>query len=378
MNVYVRELSRAMGESGIQIDIFTRDHEDAGDCIQWINPNVRVIHLPGGPDEATVGGLYAHLPEFLREVQDFQEENELDYDVVHSHYWLSAWLGQRFARSLGIPHVVTFHTLALIKMQSRAGESEPEEREQVEREAMLTADRIVAFSGHERDAMARLYGAAPERVMLAPCGVDLAKFRPLDQKEVRRQLGLNGEKVLLYVGRVEPLKGLDLLVETAAQMEAGEEEVRMMVVGGGGPGEPETDRVMRLAEERNVNDLIDFVGRVNHDDLPLYYNAADVCVVPSYYESFGLVALESMACGTPVVATRVGGLPTIVQHGHTGYLKSWRCPEAFANSVEMIICSSGLQESMGMAARRRAEQMGWANVAAMISDEYRALTSEER
>ena len=378
MNVYVRELSRAMGESGIQIDIFTRDHEDAGDCIQWINPNARVIHLPGGPDEATVGGLYAHLPEFLREVQDFQEENELDYDVVHSHYWLSAWLGQRFARSLGIPHVVTFHTLALIKMQSRAGESEPEEREKVEREAMLTADRIVAFSGHERDAMARLYGADPERVMLAPCGVDLAKFRPLDQKEVRRQLGLNGEKVLLYVGRVEPLKGLDLLVETAAQMEAGEEEVRMMVVGGGGPGEPETDRVMRLAEERNVDDLIDFVGRVNHDDLPLYYNAADVCVVPSYYESFGLVALESMACGTPVVATRVGGLPTIVQHGHTGYLKSWRCPEAFANSVEMIICSSGLQESMGMAARRRAEQMGWANVAAMISDEYRALTSEER
>ena len=373
MNVYVRELSRAMGESGIPVDIFTREHDAAGDSVEWITPNVRVIHLPGGPPEAGVGELYGHLPGFLEGVRAFREAEAIDYDVVHSHYWLSAWIGQRLAQGMGIPHVVTFHTLALIKMQSRAGESEPEERETVERDAMLTADRIIAFSGHERDAMARLYGADPSKVMLAPCGVDLAKFRPLDQKEARRRLGLNGEKVLLYVGRVEPLKGLDLLVETAAQMEAGEENVRMMVVGGGGPGEPETDRVRRLAEERQVDGLIDFVGRVDHDELPLYYNAADVCVVPSYYESFGLVALESMACGTPVVATRVGGLPTIVHHGHTGFLKSWRCPEAFANSVEMIFSSSGLQESMGAAARRRAELMGWTNVALMISEEYRAL-----
>ena len=377
MNVYVRELSRAMGESGIPVDIFTRKHDEAGDSVEWITPNVRVIHLPGGPLEAGVGELYGHLPGFLESVRSFREAEGIDYDVVHSHYWLSAWIGQRLAQGMGIPHVVTFHTLALIKMQSRAGESEPAEREAVERDAMLAADRIIAFSGHERDAMARLYGADPSKVMLAPCGVDLTKFKPLDHKEARRRLGLNGEKVLLYVGRVEPLKGLDLLVEAAAQMEAGDENVRMMVVGGGGPGEPETDRVRRLAEERQVDGLIDFVGRVDHDELPLYYNAADVCVVPSYYESFGLVALESMACGTPVVATRVGGLPTIVHHGHTGFLKTWRCPEAFANSVEMIFASAGLQESMGAAARRRAELMGWSNVALMISEEYRALAGRD-
>ena len=377
MNVYVRELSRALGESGIAVDIFTREHEGSTNVIEWISPNVRVIHFPGGPPGASVGELYDHLPEFLDEVMSFSRNEDADYDVVHSHYWLSAWLGQRMARNLGIPHVVTFHTLALIKMQSRAGEVEPAQREIVEREAMLNADRIVAFSGHERDAMAGLYGADPGKVRLAPCGVDLAKFRPMDQGEVRRRLGLNGEKVLLYVGRVEPLKGLDLLVETAAQIEAGDEKVRMMVVGGGGPGEPETDRVRKLAEERRVNDLIEFVGRVDHDELPLYYNAADVCVVPSYYESFGLVALESMACGTPVVASRVGGLPTLVHHGHTGYLKPWRCPEAFANSVEMIISSDRLQESLGIAARRRAEMMGWENVASMISAEYRAVSSPD-
>jgi D-inositol-3-phosphate glycosyltransferase len=172
---------------------------------------------------------------------------------------------------------------------------------------------------------------------------------------------------------VEPIKGLDLLVETAAQMDS-EEGVRMMVVGADVNGDREMDRVKQLAKERDLEDKIDFVGQVDHDDLPLYYNAADVCVVPSYYESFGLVALESMACGTPVVATRVGGLSTIIHHGRTGYLKSWRCPEAFANSVEMIISSDGLQQSMGEAARKRAEGMGWDNVASMMWDEYTVLT----
>ena len=373
MNVYVRELARALGELGVTVDIFTREHGGVTNRIEYIAPTVRVVHLPAGDPEAGVGELYPHLPEFLNSLESFQQEEGLTYDIVHSHYWLSSWVGRALSESLGTPHVVTFHTLGLIKMQSRAGEIEPPEREIVEREAMATADRVIAFSGHERDAMVRLYGADADRITLVPCGVDLAKFRPLDQKEVRKQLGLNGEKVLLYVGRIEPLKGLDLLVETAAQMDAGE-EVRMVVVGGDANGEKNMDRVRELAKHRQVDGIIDFVGRVDHDELPLYYNAADVCVVPSFYESFGLVALESMACGTPVVATRVGGLPTIVHHGHTGYLKSWRCPESFANSVEMIISSSGLQKSMGAAARRRAEGMGWNNVASMMGAEYRSLT----
>ena len=153
-----------------------------------------------------------------------------------------------------------------------------------------------------------------------------------------------------------------------------EDGVRMMVVGADANGGQEMARVKQLAKERNLEDQIDFIGQVDHLELPLYYNAADVCVVPSYYESFGLVALESMACGTPVVATRVGGLSTIIQHGRTGYLKPWRCPDAFANSVEMLISSDSLQQSMGEAARQRAEAMGWHNVAEMMWSEYSALT----
>lgn len=373
MNVYVRQLAGALGDMDMQVDIFTREHAGVVNRIETIGPNVRVIHIKAGEPDANMGDLYAHLPEFLGHVNAFKEEEGLEYDVVHSHYWLSSWVGRELSRAIGAPHVVTFHTLGLIKMQSRAGEVEPAERTLVEAEVMASADRIIAFSPHERDAMERLYGADPKKVSLVPCGVDLSVFRPLDQKSVRARLGLNGEKILLYVGRIEPLKGLDLLVETAAQMDTGE-SVRMIVVGADVNGDREIDRVKELAKERDLEDQIDFVGQVEHSDLPLYYNAADVCVVPSYYESFGLVALESMACGTPVVASRVGGLSTIINHGSTGYLKSWRCPEAFANSVEMIISSDGLQQSMGEAARKRAEGMGWGNVAAMMWDEYAALT----
>ncbi|MCH8800053.1 MAG: glycosyltransferase [Chloroflexi bacterium] len=373
MNVYVRQLAAALGDLGMQIDIFTREHADVANRIETIGPNVRVIHIKAGEPEAHLGELYAHLPEFLNQLNAFREEEGLKYDVVHSHYWLSSWIGRELSLEMGVPHVVTFHTLGLIKMQSRAGEVEQAERPVVEAEVMATADRIIAFSPHERDAMARLYGADAGKVSLVPCGVDLSVFRPLDRDSVRARLGLNGDKILLYVGRIEPLKGLDLLVETAAQMDS-QDGVRVMVVGADVNGDRELDRVKQLARERDLEDKIDFVGQVDHKELPLYYNAADVCVVPSYYESFGLVALEAMACGTPVVATRVGGLSTIIQHGRTGYLQSWRCPEAFANSVEMIISSNGLQQSLGEAARKRAEGMGWDNVAAMMWDEYAVLT----
>ncbi len=371
--MYVRQLAAALGDMGMQIDIFTREHADVSNRIETIGPNVRVIHIKAGEPEAHVGELYAHLPEFLEQVNTFTKEQGLEYDVVHSHYWLSSWVGREMSQAMGVPHLVTFHTLALLKMQSRAGEMEQAERPVVEAEVMATADRIIAFSPHERDAMVRLYGADAAKVSLVPCGVDLSVFRPLDRKMARERLGLNGDKILLYVGRVEPLKGLELLVETAAQIDS-EEGVRVIVVGADVNGDGEIDRVKLLAKERDLEDQIDFVGQVDHNELPLYYSAADVCVVPSYYESFGLVALEAMACGIPVVAARVGGLSTIIQHGSTGYLKPWRCPDAFANSVEMIISSDGLQQSLGEAARKRAEGMGWDNVAAMIWDEYAVLT----
>ncbi len=370
MNVYVRQLAEALGSLGIGVDIYTRDHPGAAEAVEDASPLVRVIHLPGGSPDSPMDTLFDHLPGFLESLRDFRCRHNLKYDAVHSHYWLSGWVGRALARDMGVPQITTFHTLSLIKMQARAGESEPVQRQRVERELIAEADRVVAFSPHERDAMVRLYGADANRITLAPCGVDLSRFQPLDQEESRRRLGLNGEKVLLYVGRMESLKGLDLLVHTAAQIETCQ-GVRVLVVGGDDGKQGEAARIRRLTQDLEVEDLFDFVGRVDQAELPVYYSAADVCVVPSFYESFGLAALESMACGTPVVASRVGGLSTVVQHGRTGYLKPWRCPEAFANSVEMIISSKALQASMGVAARRRAEDMGWDQVAGQMLDIYR-------
>ncbi len=377
MNVYARQLALALGNAGVQVDIFTRDHTDTESKITEIAPGVRVIHLPGGNAETALDELFPHLPEFSQALLEFQIETGLTYQAVHSHYWLSGWVGQQMATEWRAPHILTFHTLSLIKMQSRAGESEPATRQQVEKELMASADHIVAFSPHERDAMVRLYQADATRIGLIPCGVDLSLFRPLDQQEVREKLGLNGEKVLLYVGRIEPLKGLELLLHTAAQLQTFE-QIRVLVVGGGAGRDQEIDRLRELAKSLNVDKVFDFIGRVDQQDLPLYYNAADVCVVPSFYESFGLAALESMACGTPVVATRAGGLSTIIQHGRTGYLKAWRCPEAFTSSVEMIISSRNLQHSMGLAARRRAEGLSWDNVAGQIAGVYDSLITESR
>jgi D-inositol-3-phosphate glycosyltransferase len=237
---------------------------------------------------------------------------------------------------------------------------------------MASAQLVIASSHHEKEAMVQLYDAPGDRIEVVPCGVDLSLFRPLDIEESRKKLGLNGEKVIIYVGRIEPIKGLELLLRSTAIMEV-QDSLKVLVVGSDMAREAEVKRLKELAEVLGVKDIMEFVGIVDQKLLPLYYNAADVCVVPSYYESFGLVALESLACGTPVVASRVGGLPTVVEHGRTGYLLPWRCPEPFADSLEMILSSKGLQKSMSLAARKRAEGMGWGTVAGETYRLYNSL-----
>ena len=374
MNVHVRELARALAGQGVAVDIFTREHDDAAGDAPGIAAGVTVVHLPAGPPAAPLSEQFAYLPDFVAGMHAYRRREKARYHAVHSHYWLSGRAGAQFAAAVGAPHLVTFHTLARIKMQSRPGEQEPAIRQQAEAEIIAGADRIVAFSPHERDAMVRLYHADPGRVALVPCGVDLSRFRPLGRAAARAELGLNGHKVLLYVGRIEALKGVDLLINSVAHLEA-DGEVQALVVGADAGGSGEVARLRRMADDLNLGDAVAFVGRVSQERLAWYYSAADVCVVPSFYESFGLSALESMACGTPVVASRVGGLPTIVQHGRTGYLKSWRCPEAFAHSLEMIMANRSLQESMGRAARRRAESLSWDGVAGRLLALYDELAA---
>ena len=369
MNVYVRELARALADCGVTVDVFTRRHDDANNDAPDIAPGVNVIHVAAGPADAPLSEQHNHVPAFVQGMHEYRHRHDAQYLAVHSHYWLSGVAGMEFAQSIRAPHLLTFHTLSRIKLQSRPGEDEPELRQHAEERIIASADCIVAFSPHERDALVRLYDANHDRIQLVPCGVDLTRFRPLGQAEARRELGLNGHKILLCVGRIEALKGVDLLIHTAAQLQHGE-DVQVLVVGADGDGGQEVARLQRLADDLSVGESIEFVGRVPQERLTWYYSAADACVVPSYYESFGMAALESMACGTPVVASRVGGLPTIIQHGRTGYLKSWRCPEAFATSLEIILANQSLRDSMGRAARRRAESLGWDAIAARMLELY--------
>ncbi len=371
MNVYLKELSQRLGGMGIKVDMFTRRHAGHDSDVLDLDDNVRLVHLDGGPPEASMNTFFTHLPGFLEDMERFRRTDGHSYDLVHSHYWLSGWVGGKAARRWGVPHVVTFHTLMELKARARVGEDDSPNRSAVERELMATADLITASSPHEKSAMVRLYQAPEERIRLLSCGVDLSLFKPLDMEESRKQLGLNGEKVILYVGRIEPIKGLDLLLRSAAIME--EAHIKALIVGGNMEQEAEVERLKEMAKELGIEDSLEFVGLVDQRQLPVYYNAADVCVVPSHYESFGLVALEAMACGTPVVASRVGGLSAVVHHGRTGYLVSGRCPEPYADSVEVIFSSKALQKSMGRAARERAEGMSWERVAQETLLLYRDL-----
>ena len=371
MNVHVRELARAMAGLGATVDIFTRIHREQETDATDIAENVNVVHLAAGPADAPLEQQFDHLPDFLSGMLKYQRRHSARYAAVHSHYWMSGWAGVKLADRLGIPHVSTFHTLSRIKVQSRSGEQEAPIREETEAAIISQSDCVIVFSEHEHDSIVRLYNGDTGRIRLVPCGVDLGRFRPLGRSEARNALGLDGHNILLFVGRIEALKGPELLIQAAAHLDVG--DLKVLVVGDDADGSGDLTRLRQMARELDVEKVVEFVGRVDQERLPWYYSSANVCVVPSYYESFGLAALESMACGTPVVASRVGGLPTIVRHGRTGYLKSWRCPEAFAGSLEMILDNDSLQNSMGRAARASAENMSWDAVARQLMVIYDSL-----
>lgn len=390
LNVYVRELSREMAKRGNTMDIFTRRTDTDTPGIVHIDGGTRVITLAAGPFEADKTAQRWYLETFRKAVMDWAEQGNrepgtgnlgdetrpLTYDLVHSHYWMSGWVGQTLADCWDAPHVVMFHTLAEAKNRHHLSEREPRYRIAGERTVVQGADRIVCASDGEREMLAELYGASKARVSVVPCGVDVDKFRPMDTLAAKRALGLDPQvPVLLFVGRIEPLKGIDVLIRAASQLEG---RFQLLVVGGDYKDDSRTSDLKQLAGDLGVSGKIVFVDAVAHDDLPDVYNAADICVVPSYYESFGLVALEAMSCGVPVIASRVGGLKETVQDGRTGYLVPWRCPEPFAERLDLLLMNESLRRSLGEEAREVALRYRWSEVAAQVEKLYHELVSRHR
>ena len=369
MNVYVRELSRELARRGRHVDIFTR-REDDGPELTSLAPNLRLVRLAAGPAAPLAKELLTPcLPAFVDGMNHFAAAEGRPYDLVHSHYWQAIAAGEPFARAQGAPHLVMFHTLGEVKNRARVSEEEPGERIRRERELASSADAIITASGHEQDLLARYYDADPARMVSIPCGVDTDRFRPRDRAESRRALGLERDRpVLLWVGRLEKLKGVDILIDALAQLE--DPEALLLVVGGDEHGSALRAELEAQARAAGVGRSVRFTGAVPHDELPLWYSAADVCVVPSYYESFGLVAVEAMACGTPVVASRVGGLVSTVTDGVNGYLIPWRCPEPFAEKLETLIRNPELRANFARAARESVQRFRWDEIARRMEALY--------
>jgi D-inositol-3-phosphate glycosyltransferase len=378
MNVYVRELGRALAARGATLDIFTRRQTtDVADVVEYA-PGARVIHIDAGPHRhVDKYDILDYLPDFACGIQRFRALTGASYDLIHSHYWLSGRLGLLFADRWGVPMVSTFHTLAQLKnrVAESAAEREQGVRFDIERRTMAGSDRIVALTEVDRQQMLRHYGSqAP--ISVIPGGVDLDRFSPRPMAAARRALGLDPtRKVLLFVGRIQRLKGLEVLLRAFARLD--DLKAELLIVGGL-PGTShesrEITRLQHLAAKLGIAERTRFVGAVPHEKLPTYYSAADASVMPSSYESFGLVAVESLACGTPVVATRVGGLTSIVRDGETGMLVPWRDATLFAERLRCVLEDSTLRARLAANARASVLGYGWDRIA----EEHLALYAEVR
>src|SRR5271155_1218520 len=368
MNVYVRELTSALARSDVACDVFTRAWSPALPPVVDVEPGLRVHHVPAGPLQVLPKeSLPAVVDEFTSGVLErMARAGELPYTSVHANYWLSGLSGHVIKHELNLPLVCTFHTLDRVKAESMPEEVEadmPHRRAEAEASIIDCSDAVLASCTVEAEQIASLYGADPGRIRIVPPGVDHGFFGPGHRPQARRALGLPLDgRLLLFVGRIQPLKCADAAIETLAELsQSSDEPYRLVVVGG--PSGPHGDKSFQgladLADARGVREHVHFVEPQPHELLSSYYRAADVCIVPSRSESFGLVALEAAACGTPVVASAVGGLTTLVDHGHTGYLVDDPDPVAYAAAVRRTFDEPLAAERFSTASVLRARRYTW-------------------
>ncbi len=370
MSVYVRELSRALGQAGHRVDVYTCAGDPAECHHTDLSGNARIIHLDIGQGRSVKkGDLFKFLPDVFASLHAYLTDNHLHYDLIHSHYWLSGSVGLMARECCRLPHVMSFHTIGMAKRVSCAQEREPTSRLAAEASLARASDRIIASSEREREFLQRYYKVSTEKIAVVPCGVDLARFHPMGQEWARRQLGLeNAGSVVLYVGRFAPVKGLERLVAASPHLRD-HPGLRLVIVGGDGPDTPEAVRLRRFIAAAGLGDIVMLCGRVDHSRLPTYYSAADVLVVPSYYESFGLVALESLACGTPVVATRVGAMSNLIRDGYSGEVVDKPTPRSLACAIEKLIGERGGAASRGEI-RASVSGYAWSHIARAVMTEY--------
>jgi D-inositol-3-phosphate glycosyltransferase len=384
MNVYVRDLSRELARRGHHVDVFTRSQDPTISRVTTsLGHGARVIHVPAGPQRPYDKNLVTdHLPEFIDGVVAQAESDGIRYDVLHSHYWLSGAVAIELRRRWSVPIIQMFHTLGKMKnvVAQRSADLETSRRIEIETDIVREADVLVAATPVEEEQLVRQYGAIPDLIRIVSPGVDTERFHPIPQAHARATVGLCPDRrLILFVGRIEPLKGIDSLLRAVALVMAQRPELReglcVPIIGGDLDPARATDEMGRLHElraELGMDEAVLFLGARDQDRLQYYYSAAEMVVMPSDYESFGMVALEAMACGTPVIVSDVGGLAYLVKNGRTGYRVPARDPKALAAKILRLLTDEGLRRRIGQRAECWAEAYAWP----VIADRIVALYDE--
>ena len=381
-NVYVRQVGEALAKQGWQVDMFTRKVSPEQPTIVEHSANCRTIRLSAGPEQFVPrDNLFEYLPTFVEQLLKFQQQEGIEYSVVHTNYWLSSWVGMELKKIKPIQLVHTYHSLGAVKYKSVS--TIPliaSTRLEVEKKVLEKADRIVATSPQEKEHMRSLVSTKGS-IDIIPCGTDIRKFGSVSREAAREKLEIDpNAKVVFYVGRFDRRKGIETVVRAVGKSQMRDQNLKLVIGGGSRPGQSdgiERDRIEKIVGEVGLRDITTFPGRLGDDTLPSYYAAADVCVVPSHYEPFGLVAIEAMASETPVVASDVGGLQYTVVPEETGLLAPPKDDTAFAVAIDRILANPEWAKELGKKARVRVEkQFSWDGVASQLGELYTHLLEE--
>jgi D-inositol-3-phosphate glycosyltransferase len=368
---------------GIHVDVFTRSQDEhVPHVLHDLGFGNRVVHVPAGPENPLPKHeLAKHIPQFVQGIEIFSREKGINYDLIHSNYWMSGLAAEALSDAWGgTPIVQMFHTLG--EMKNRVARSKEEQegayRLEGERHVLARVDRVIAATPAEQAQLEWLYKADMRKICVIPPGVDVGHFYPIPVDEARQYIGLTPDaRMILFVGRIERLKGLDTLIKAVACLSVKDlaEPVRLAVIGGDPDAAPEEMssemvRIQRMCDDLTVGKMVAFLGKRSQDTLPYYYSAAEVVVMPSHYESFGMVALEAMACGTPVIASEVGGLAFLVQDGVTGYHVPDDDDEALCGKLTGLLGDAALRSFLGRNAAEYAQNYAWEKIAAQIVGVY--------
>lgn len=376
MNVYVRDLGQELSRRGIYVDVYTRSQDPTLPRVAWLAERGRVIHIKAGPEQPyNKNQIYHHLAEFVAGVKAQAAADQVEYDLIYSHYWLSGLVAAALRRAWHIPIVQMFHTLAEMKnrVAQSPAEREPDQRLNCEGEIMRFADKLVAATPLEKNQMTWLYGAGSEKIAVVPPGVDLNRFKPMSQSKARDHIGVpRNHQMILFVGRIQPLKGIDILLKALTRVRKREpvlaQNICVAIIGGDPNPDSEIEqaefkRLDSLRADLGISDLVTFLGGKDQDTLVYYYSAAEMVIMPSHYESFGMVALEAMACGTPVIASDVGGLSFNIEDGYNGYLVPGRDPDALAAKIILLLRHRVLRDQLSEQAQAWVAHYSWVNIA---------------